>query len=321
MIDRELVIAAYRLLLGREPEDEAAVLAHSGVHTGIDSLRTAFFSSDEFFGVLRKTVPQYVVVPSSLGNCLSIETDADHQQIEAIWAHIKRAWTDLGTNEPYWSVLTDESFKRERFDANAERYSESGRVDVQTFITALDRNGVDPGTLRTCIEFGGGTGRITRWLAERFATVIHCDVSNAHQKLAAEHLTSVGCNNVTFIPVDSVARLDHLPGVDAVYSIIVLQHNPPPVIKYILGKLLHVIRPGGIAYLQIPTYARGYSFSVGEYLKTELNSSDMEGHVLPQRSVFEVVSAESCRVLEVQVDNCIGQSGWISNTFLIQRPR
>src|ERR1051325_2133590 len=49
MVTREEVVWAYRMLLGREPEDEAAIEAHCH-HPDIDSLRRTFLGSEEFSG-------------------------------------------------------------------------------------------------------------------------------------------------------------------------------------------------------------------------------------------------------------------------------
>jgi hypothetical protein len=46
-----------------------------------------------------------------------------------------------------------------------------------------------------------------------------------------------------------------LPKVDAVVTLIVLQHNPPPVIKLILRSLLDALKQGGVAYFQLLTYS------------------------------------------------------------------
>src|SRR5271169_236009 len=52
-------------------------------------------------------------------------------------------------------------------------------------------------------------------------------------------------------PKSSLARLTN---VDLFFSIIVLQHNPPPVILGILDAAFAGLRPGGLAFFQVPTY-------------------------------------------------------------------
>jgi hypothetical protein len=43
-----------------------------------------------------------------------------------------------------------------------------------------------------------------------------------------------------------------------VFSVITLQHNPPPIMAWLLSQLLGCLNPGGVAYLQIPSYRSGY---------------------------------------------------------------
>src|SRR5712691_4597118 len=52
MVTREEVIWAYRLLLGREPENEAAISVHSQ-YPDTETLRRAFLDSEEFNGATK----------------------------------------------------------------------------------------------------------------------------------------------------------------------------------------------------------------------------------------------------------------------------
>jgi hypothetical protein len=110
---------------------------------------------------------------------------------------------------------------------------------------------------------------------------------------------------------------DNLPPADAVFSIIVLQHNPPPVIALILTKLLACLRPFGIADFQVPTRAKGYRFSVDEYLNSRNAKFEMEMHAIPQKDVFAIIRQAGCE--EVQPDDMTGSLDLISNTFLVRK--
>jgi hypothetical protein len=101
--------------------------------------------------------------------------------------------------------------------------------------------------------------------------------------------------------------------------VIVLQHNPPPLIAHILRKLLDALRPGGVAFFQLPTYSRGYRFEVAKYLRSKARADSVEMHVLPQAEVFSIVASHSCEMLEVLPDSCVGDPDWISNTFLVRK--
>jgi hypothetical protein len=102
--------------------------------------------------------------------------------------------------------------------------------------------------------------------------------------------------------------------------VIVLQHNPPPVIALILRRLLRSLNPGGIAFFQVPTYGAEYRFHIQEYLARPL-APEMEMHLIPQSAVFRIAEEAGCSALEVEPDQCTGLPTWISNTFLLQKRR
>src|SRR5205807_2338866 len=104
------------------------------------------------------------------------------------------------------------------------------------------------------------------WLAERFPKVIAADISSPHLELAAQAVADRGLHNVEFLRVASVPELRQLPQFDAFFSMISLQHNPPPVIKLLLDIILRRLRPGGIAYFQVPTQRADFEFDVDAYL-------------------------------------------------------
>jgi hypothetical protein len=101
---------------------------------------------------------------------------------------------------------------------------------------------------------------------------------------------------------------------------IVLQHNPPPVIAFIIEALIRALNPGGVAFFQVPTYRRGYTFSLTDYLSEDASKGGMEMHVLPQSKVFEIAQRAGGRVLEVIDDTWTGlRVKEVSNTFVIQK--
>ena len=114
------------------------------------------------------------------------------------------------------------------------------------------------------------------------------------------------------------ADLDGLAGIDLFYSVISLQHSPPPIIREVLENAFGALRPGGCAFFQVPTYARDYSFDPAD----RIESGEMELHLLPQREILEMAHQAGLVVAESQPDWCVGRPGdWISTTFLLLRPR
>ena len=312
-VTRELIISAYRLFLGREPENEQ-VIYDALQHGTIERLRRAFLQSEEFSRQLSDVLVNRRF-PLDLEEELRVDVRCDESKLRQLFARVESTWERLGREDPYWSVVTWEGFSKERFQQNEESFWGGGRQDVVRLHAWLQRNRV---TLRpewTCLEYGCGTGRVTRWLADQFKSVIACDISSAHLSIARSKCDSHG--SVHFRRIEKLEAVCDLPRADVLFSIIVLQHNPPPVIAHILDGLLARVRSGGIAYFQVPTLWRGYHFDVDQYL-TDVGSG-MEMHVLPQRHVFDIARKNQCHVLEVQADNMIGTMEGISTTFLLQK--
>ena len=313
MVTREEVIAAYKLILGRLPENEAAIRSH--LHfSDVARLRRAFLDSAEFRS---DPARRYFYDPPTP---MVVQVLCQQAEYEALLKHVQDAWTRMGETEPMWSVLTGEQFKQATFSAHAAEFYELGRTDLRRFTAWLERNEVRLATLDTCFEFGCGVGRVTRWLSPLFKRVIACDISRVHLAHASSYLSSQSLENVEFIHLKSPGDLANLEPFDAIFSVIVLQHNPPPVIYKVLQVVLTQLRPGGVAYFQVPTYQMGYSFTMHEYMASSLfKAEQMEMHVLPQRFIFEVAAECDCLVLEVQPDNYTGIADGVSNTFLLQK--
>jgi SAM-dependent methyltransferase len=317
MVSREQVVEAYRLILGREPESEEAIGSQMAAHETVESLRVSMLYSPEF---RRAALYSPWLLPMDECPRIDVETEAAGEtELRALFERVAESWNAFGASEPYWSVLTDEAFRLDSFDQNAREYLDSGENEVARLLAWLDRNGVKPKSLGSCLEYGCGTGRITRWLAKSFERVHACDISEPHLKLAREHLEKAGCRNVEFLLTGTLESLDELPPADLIFSVIVLQHNPPPLIAHILRKLLDALRPGGVAFFQVPTYSRGYRFEAAKYLRSKASADCVEMHVLPQAEIFSIAAARSCDVLEVLPDDCVGDPDWISNTFLVRK--
>lgn len=312
-ITPEVVRWAYRLFLDREPENDSVVEQKVKNCHSTQELRRSLMNSEEF--KLQNTV---FTTLSGHEPPLSVEYRTSDRELQRLFSRIRESWTALGENDPYFSVLTRERFSRAGLqDKKIEEFFESGKDELDRLFKTLERNGIDHSRYQKCLDFGCGAGRISRWLAEKFSEVYASDVSAQYLEMAQNHLLRIGLSNVRFLHLTRVEDIDRFPAVDLIYSVIVLQHNPPPVIHRTLERFMKVLNPGGAAFFQVPTYKQGYSFSLREYLEKEPIQGEMEMHVLPQKAVFSIVSKENGRLLEVVEDLC---TSWgLSNTFLVQK--
>jgi SAM-dependent methyltransferase len=317
MLTRSAVVSAYQFILGRDPESETVIEAAISTFENQALLRASVLNSEEFASIIRRLIP---VQRFSLGleSELPIQVECDGAELQRLLSRIGQTWEKLGAEEPYWSVLTGDVFKSDQFSENEEQFWASGKPEVDRLIAWLKRNGIAPSASWTCLEYGCGTGRVTSWLAQEFKSIIACDISSSHLALARQKLRITPSASVEFKRVSSLAELEQLPNTDLIFSVIVLQHNPPPIIAYILDKLLKSLRPAGVAYFQVPTFWRGYSFELAKYLD-QSPSEEMEMHVLPQRYVFDIARRNNCDPIEVQPDHMVGSPDAISTTFLLRK--
>jgi 2-polyprenyl-3-methyl-5-hydroxy-6-metoxy-1,4-benzoquinol methylase len=252
---------------------------------------------------------------------MSIVLDVNHADLESMHDHINDTWAQLGNEEPHWSVLTHPKFKTASIAQYNEEFFETGRKNIGDFRAFVCRSGLNLPRNAVCLELGCGVGRLTRWLSPLFARVIAADISATHLEIAKTSVAQHGIQNVVFHQLRTLKEFDQLEEFDVFFSVIVFQHNPPPVIAHMLRAVLSRLRPEGLGYFQIPTYAKDYEFVPSTYLSQIKKRHDMEMHVLPQNSIYEIVYASGCKLLEVREDGWTGNPDGISNTFLISKER
>jgi SAM-dependent methyltransferase len=317
---REAVIWAYRLFLGREPESGEVVAEHMASSPELSRLREVFIGSGEFSAR----------APAGLKAMLrgdepprTIETAGDSALLHRLFEHVNASWQHLGETDPYWSVLTSPEYRGRPSPEQVKRFFASGASEVERLQTALARSRLALGAGRgTCIEYGCGLGRITRHLAPHFERTIGVDISAAHLKLARELAQADGVRGIEWLHLDTLDRLSALPKADFIYSVIVLQHNPPPVIERILSTFARILKPGGVAYFQVPTYRADYEFRLAEYVRDQLDRKEMEMHAFPQPRVFEIFAESGAIPVSVVEDGATGnRRGERSNTFVFQSRR
>jgi SAM-dependent methyltransferase len=316
-----LVKAAFKGLLGREP-DPKGLVAHTAwlsKNRDLASLLKSMIDSPEFDQKILSGLPQGALSKfiDALWSTKSgrVEIEATPEQFDLLFKRIRAEWTKLGDTEPHWSVDTKEKYKSGTFAEHEEEFYQSGAQCVGKIQRIASRSGVDLNPAATFLELGCGTGRMTHVLADMFAKVIAIDVSPGNMRLCQEKLAVAGRTNVEFVLLNSPEDIQRLPPFDFFFSLIVLQHNPPPVIHYFLDQLLGKIRDSGAAYFQVPTHSPGYAFNVQDYLASP--AIGMEMHCLPMPTVFSLLAKHRLRPVEVLMDMSTGYPG--SHTFFAVR--
>jgi SAM-dependent methyltransferase len=311
------VRACYRILLGREPESEEVVARHLARELTLAQLRESFIRSKEFLARNRVPVQAMPLAPAPI----PVESEATPEQLAAMLERTGGYWERIGGQAPHWSVLTQERFKPSHIEANHEEFYATGENDRALVRDLLARHGLSPSGLPRLVEFGCGVGRATLALAQDFAEVTGCDISPGHLALAEEMAGRRGIRNIAWHR--SVVRQPMPEGQwDLWFSRIVLQHNPPPVIAWLLRIAFAGLAPGGVAIFQVPTHCVGYRFGVEAHLARQ-GEPGMEMHVLPQAAVFALAAEAGLSVLELREDTHVVSSNttaWLSNMFVLRRP-
>jgi SAM-dependent methyltransferase len=246
----------------------------------------------------------------------NIDIFLEEPALDRLFERVCQTFHRCGVAEPYWSVLTDQRYRAEVIDKHLSEFYETGEDSVALLLAALARNNLDIAAFKSVLEFGCGVGRVTVHLADRFARICAVDISEPHLDLCRAVAERLGKPNIEHICVRSFSTIDALAACDVLYSVIVLQHNPPPLAHAILRKLLRKVRSGGIAYFQLPVFTPGYRYDAAMAL--EDRPSDIEQHVLPQRAVFNLLSTNGFDLLEALPDTWLSPPH-ISCSFLAQR--
>ena len=304
----EDVVWIYRALLEREPESEAVVQNMAGAPLG--ELILSFLGSEERarrrVGLLNERYRK--AWPGG-----GVDIGASPETLKALFDTARRTWSKLGESEPYWSVMTDPAYRVSVLDEGAQaHFFETGAEDVAAFTEACARNGIALKREGWVVDFGCGVGRLGVHLARLFDGYLGVDISPAHLAEAGVRLAAV-TDLAEFRLLDDFLGGDET--CDCVFSVLVLQHNAPPVMAELLRVLIARLRPGGVGYIQIPHVLHGYSYSAEAHLADPLPVGEMEMHALPQAEVFRLLDEGGARLIEALADGRPGPAG-LSTTYL-----
>ena len=202
-----------------------------------------------------------------------IDVHCDDATLAHLLAITRETWSELGRVEPHWSVMTDARYVSAAMSSarEAEFYA-TGAVEANAWKRVLARNGLSLADTDRFLEIGCGLGRVAEHLTPVVERYVGVDVSAAHLSGARARAGQLGLANADFVLLDDLlAAGDRF---DGIASYLVFQHNPPPVMLWLLGAVLGLLAPAGYALLQIPTWRfdgyRGHCTKVKfTYARTE----------------------------------------------------
>lgn len=312
-IDRVLVELAFHMFLDRGAESAETVAKLAESCSDFAQLRRKFVESDEFRAFLPSNAQ---VVRTHLDaqfntDAYPVEVEVSPEQLEQLFRRVEQQWRSLGETEPYWSVLSDDKFRNDEIDKHITEFNASGEHSVRILENVARRNGYEL-PKHSVFELGCGVGRITRFLAKHFDKVIAADISPGNLALCEQYLRKEQVQNVRVMQLRQLAELAGVAPFGGFFSLIVLQHNPPPVQLFLLKTLLAKVTPGGFCFFQVPTARSGYRYSVADHLRSPVSEMDM--HCLPMRHVLGLLVQTGFRIVEVIKDSWAGDD-FHSHTF------
>jgi SAM-dependent methyltransferase len=300
-LGRAEVVAAFRWLLGRDPESEATVVSHLEAGS-VEALRRRIMRSAEFRQAAGFPMAELVAEAPAAS-----DLDATPEELQALLVRQRRSWDALGGTAPHWSCLPEPSYRPESLPLHRRDFYASGREDRLLLEGVLARLGMPADRFGHLVEFGCGVGRATLHLAAICPEVTAVDISPSHLALARAEGKARGLDHIRWLR----SRPD-LPvpaeRADIWFSRRVLQHNPPPLIRETLWQAFATLAPGGLAVFQLLTRGAGYGFSLAACLAGR-PPQQPELHVLPQREVFALATAAGLQVLEVRMMRRRGSTG------------
>jgi len=243
-------------------------------------------------------------------------------------------WENFGRVDPYFGVLTDEGFRRERLDDTAlERFFETGRGHVDRVLQlAADHVGHELRP-RRAMDFGCGVGRLVVPLAARAQQVVGVDVAPSMLAEARRVCDARGLTNVELLPTPQLASLR--ADFDLVHSYIVFQHIPLREGYELFARLVGLLAPGGVGVVHVSLAAGSRMTAVHSWVLTRVplatnltnlrygrywSYPTLEMHGYRLERLMRILGAGAIARASVIFEPATGPSGYDSAVLVFQRP-
>lgn len=262
--------------------------------------------------------------------------------------NVREYWETTGREQPWWGVLTRPEYADcDTLDGDAHStFFASGLEDVAFFdrllaqhcgLALADLGGGD------CLELGCGVGRIAvhsapgpprpplpigpsrrlahplappapapqplHAVAPRFRRIFCVDVARSYLERLRDETATRGLGNVVPVALESLEAVPRA-SLRLIYSLLTLQHNPPPQILRLVQQLCELLAPDGVALLHCPFAIDGH--------RPVVDAPVMQMHFVTQDALRAAVHSTGATVVAVDdsADRC---GGGIKNCVYIVR--
>ena len=219
-----------------------------------------------------------------------------------------REWEQNAEADALWIILTDKRYYGNKWDK--EEFFVTGEEEISRVFNFMGEHQIEvPKGL--FVDFGCGVGRLSRALRTRFSAGMGIDISEKMVDLARMYVPGVD------FCVNQQSNLSWLrnESVDFFYSHIVLQHIPNDFQRSYIDEFLRILRPGGLAVIQIPieiihqviqkqSLTIRFKHSIKEafpylvYIKRRLlppvHEFHLEMHALPHDEIVKICRNRGC---------------------------
>ena len=213
--------------------------------------------------------------------------------------HTKKYWNSIAVNDPYFGVLTNIQFKGKVLKKHCEKeYNDSGLGNVHGLLKIIEDlkcyHSLNLNTAKV-MDFGSGTGRMAQHMCKLCKKLTCVDISEIYLTMIANLCKN---NNITNIDTCVYEKLHTIDKQDLIYSLIVLQHNPPDIIKFIVKQICDLLEPNGMAIIHIP-------YDSYTQRKIDTSGNVMEMHIVPKKEIIHIINTNNCTLEDIiETDYC-----------------
>jgi SAM-dependent methyltransferase len=160
--------------------------------------------------------------------------------------HYAQEWQQNAAADALWVILTDSKYYGRKWDET--EFFATGDEEIGRIFDFMKKQGIELSSSGSFLDFGCGVGRNSKALRKRFEGGFGVDISEKMIELAHKYV-----QGVKFM-VNKSDSLDQFANdsIDFIYSHIALQHIPNEYQRHYIDEFLRIMRPGGLAILQIP---------------------------------------------------------------------
>ena len=308
------IVDCYRVFFEREPESAAVIETHLATKPTLSEFLQRVITVPEFAWVGTQAFTSFAWNPSLYRR---IDVTGSASDVDALVEHTRKVWNGYGDQDPFWSVLTNEKYRASSIgQSDIDEFYATGEIDCRVMLELIARVGLSLPPNSTALDLGCGLGRIGEHVSTHVKTYLGVDISSPHLRQANERFKYLRRNNARFMLLPQMLEADLK--VDLAFSLITLQHNPPPVIALLIDRLCKLLKQGGIVYFQVPVALTGYEFNLKDYVASPPTHGHMEMHAIPQREVYRLFEENDCQLIEALPDTRIGAIG-LSYSFIAQK--